>query len=78
MQVPFVGGDAVAGGHLTRAELRHRYKPIFRGIYVLKQEQPTLRTRIRGAMLAALTAVISGVAASAVHGALWVDDDVPI
>lgn len=78
MQVPFVGGDAVAGGRLTRAELRHRYKPIFRGIYVLKQEQPTLRTRIRGAMLAAPTAVISGVAASAVHGALWVDDDVPI
>lgn len=78
MQVPFVGGDAVAGGRLTRAELRHRYKPIFRGIYVLKQEQPTLRTRIRGAMLAAPTAVISGVAASAVHGALWVDDDAPI
>lgn len=78
MQVPFVGGDAVAGGRLTRAELRHRYKPIFRGIYVLKQERPTLRTRIRGAMLAAPTAVISGVAASAVHGALWVDDDAPI
>lgn len=78
MQIPFVGGDAVASGRLTRAELRHRYKPIFRGIYVPKQMQPTLRTRIQGAMLAAPTAVISGVAASAMHGALWVDDDVPI
>ena len=77
VQIPFVGGDAVAGGRLTRAELRHRYKPIFRGIYVPKQVQPTLRTR-HGAMLAAPTAVISGVAASAMHGALWVDDDVPI
>jgi hypothetical protein len=78
MQIPFVGGDAVAGGHLTRAELRQRYKPILRGIYVPKQVQPTLRTRIHGATLAASTAVISGVAASAMHGALWVDDDVPI
>ncbi|MGK2869411.1 MAG: hypothetical protein ACSLFA_22705 [Mycobacterium sp.] len=78
MQIPFVGGDAVAGGLLTRAELRHRYKPIFRGIYVPKQVQPTLRTRIHGAVLAAPTGVISGVAASAMHGALWVDDDVPI
>lgn len=49
-----------------------------RGIYVPKQLQPTLQMRIRGAMLAAPTAVISGVAASAVHGALWIDDDVPI
>lgn len=78
MQIPFVGGDAVAGGRLTRAELRHRYKPIFRGIYIPKQVQPTLRTRVRGAMLAAPTAVISGVAASAMHGALWVDDGAPI
>lgn len=78
MRIPFVGADAVAGGRLTRGQLRHRYKPILRGIYVPKQLQPTLQMRIRGAMLAAPTAVISGVAASAVHGALWIDDDVPI
>ncbi|MBI5738177.1 MAG: hypothetical protein HY997_20135 [Mycolicibacterium neoaurum] len=78
MRIPFVGADAVAGGRLTRGQLRHRYKPILRGIYVPKQLQPTLQMRIRGAMLAAPTAVISGVAAAAVHGALWIDDDVPI
>lgn len=73
-----MGGDAVAGGDLTRAQLRHRFKPILRGIYVPANHVPTLADRIRGAMLSAPTAVISGVAASAVHGALWVDDDVPI
>lgn len=78
MQIPFVGGDAVASGRLTRAELRHRYRAILRGIYLPKQVQPTLHMRIHGAMLAAPTAVISGVAASAMHGALWVEDDVPI
>ncbi|UNB51441.1 hypothetical protein [Mycolicibacterium sp. YH-1] len=78
MPIPFVGGDAVAAGHLTRAQLRHRFRPIFHGIYVPRLHQPTLRERIDGAVLAAPSAVISGVAASALHGARWVDDDVPV
>lgn len=78
MAIPFVGGNAVAAGRLTRAQLRHRYKPIFHGVYVPKCHRPTLRDRVHGAMLAAPSAVISGVAATALHGALWVDDDVPI
>jgi hypothetical protein len=78
MRIPFVGGDAVAAGHLTRAQLRHRCRPIFHGVYVPRRHQPTLRERIDGAVLAAPSAVIGGVAASAVHGASWVDDDVPV
>jgi hypothetical protein len=78
MPIPFVGGDAVAAGHLTRAQLRHRYRPIFHGIYLPRRHQPTLRERIDGAVLAAPSAVIGGVAASALHGARWVDDDVPV
>lgn len=78
MPIPFVGGDAVAAGRLTRAQLRHRYRPILHGIYVPKLHQPTLRERIDGAILTAPSAVISGVAASALHGAFWVDDGVPV
>lgn len=68
----------MAAGHLTRGQLRHRYRPIFHGIYVPRFHQPTLRERIDGAVLTAPSAVISGVAASALHGARWVDDDVPV
>lgn len=38
----------------------------------------TLRERIVGASLTSPGAVIAGVAASAVHGAKWVDDDIPV
>ncbi|MFL0295166.1 hypothetical protein ACJH6J_29690 [Mycobacterium sp. SMC-18] len=78
MPIPFVGGDAIAAGVLTRAQLRHRYRPIFHGIYVPRHHQVKLRDRIRGAALAVPLGVIGGIAASAVHGAKWVDDDMPI
>lgn len=65
-------------GRLTRAQLRHRYRPIFRGIYLPRHHRPSLRDRIEGALLVAPGAVVAGVAASALHGAKWVDDDVDI
>lgn len=78
MQIPFVGSEAVAAGHLTRAQLRSRHRPIYHGIYVPRRYEVSLRERIVGASLASPGAVIAGVAASAVHGAKWVDDDVPV
>ncbi|MGJ6126259.1 hypothetical protein QN239_27145 [Mycolicibacterium sp. Y3] len=78
MPVAFVGGDAVTAGRLTRAQLRHRYRPIFRGIYIPKHHRPSLWDRIEGALLVAPGAVVAGVAASALHGAKWVDDDVDV
>jgi len=78
VQMPFVGSEVVAAGHLTRAQLRSRYRPIYHGIYVPRRCEVSLRQRIVGASLATPGAVIGGVAASAVHGAKWVGDDVPI
>lgn len=76
--IAFVGGDAVAAGLLTRAQLRHRYRPILRGIYVPKDHHVTLRDRIDVATLVAPHGIIAGVAASALHGAKWVDANAPI
>ncbi|MDR3663795.1 MAG: hypothetical protein P4L86_25980 [Mycobacterium sp.] len=78
MPIPFVGGEAVASGRLTRAQLRHRYRPIYHGIYVPRRHEVNLRDRIDGAVLVAPSAIVAGVAASALHGAKWVDDDIPI
>ncbi|MFV9635763.1 hypothetical protein [Mycobacterium neumannii] len=78
MEIPFVGRDAVAAGHLTRARLRSQYRPLYRGIYVPRRHDVSLRDRIAGVSLASPSAVIAGVAASAMHGAKWVVDDVPI
>lgn len=77
MRTPFVGSNAVAAGHLTKGQLRHRYRPIYRDVYVPLRHQVSLRDRILGAALTS-DGVIAGVAASAVHGAKWVGDDVPV
>ncbi|MEE6164878.1 MULTISPECIES: hypothetical protein [unclassified Mycolicibacterium] len=77
MRIPFVGSDAVAAGHLTKGQLRHRYRPIYGNVYVPLGHQVSLRDRIRGATLTS-GGVIAGVAASAIHGAKWVDADVPV
>ncbi|MGE2719770.1 hypothetical protein [Mycolicibacterium celeriflavum] len=78
MEIPFIGSDAVAAGHLTRAHLRSHYRPLYRGVYVPRGHQVSLCERIVGVSLASPSAVIAGVAASAIHGARWVGDDVPI
>ncbi|MDV3128930.1 hypothetical protein M1247_28770 [Mycobacterium sp. 21AC1] len=78
MQIPFLGSDAVAAGHLTRAHLRSHYRPMYRGVYVPRHHAASLRDRIVGASLASPDAVVTGVAASAMHGAKWVGDDAPV
>jgi Protein of unknown function (DUF559) len=74
-----LGGEAVAAGHVTRHELRRWYTNLFRGVYVRKDRDVSLRDRAIGAWLATRRrGVVAGVAASALHGAPWVDPTVPI
>ncbi len=75
----FIGSRALAEGRLTRHELQKWYRPIFRDVYVPKAGPVTLRDRTLGAWLSTRSqGVIAGVAASALHGANWVDSDVGI
>jgi hypothetical protein len=79
MEEIFRGSEAVAGGDLTRHDLQRWYRTVFRGIYVPKRATPSLRDRTVGAWLSSKQqGVVAGVAASALHGALWVDVGVPI
>lgn len=74
----FLGNDALADG-LHRRDLRRWYRPLFRGVYIPKNARPTLADRTVGAWLTSgRQGVIAGVAASAMHGARWVNDDEPI
>ncbi len=75
----FIGSEALGAGRLTRHELQRWYRPVYRGIHSAKQETLTLRDRATAAWLATnRRGVIAGAAASALHGAQWVDDDIPI
>ena len=74
----FLGREAMGDG-LSRHDLRRWYRPLFRGVYVSKRATPTLSDRALGAWLTSdRSGVIAGVAASALHGAAFVDDTEPI
>jgi hypothetical protein len=75
----FIGSEAIAAAKLTEYQLRRWYRPIFRDVYIPKRVEPSLRDRTVGAWLwSRRRAVVAGAAASALHGAAWVDADIPI
>lgn len=76
---PFLGSEALTCGAVSRHQLRTRYRAVFPNVYIPNQGQPTVEQRIAAAWLwSGRQATIVGLAAAALHGAKWIDDDVPI
>lgn len=74
-----IGSQGIAAGALTEYQLRRWYRPIFRDVYGTKWGELSLKDRIAAAWLwSRRRAVVAGVAASALHGARWIDVDQPI
>jgi len=79
MREVFIGSAALASGGLTRGRLRWNYRAIFPDVYVPKLVVPSLEQRTAGAWLwSGRSGVITGRAAAAMHGALWVSAATPI
>lgn len=75
----FIGSEALTSGALTRYELTRYHRRLLPDVYVPRGHEPTLRDRTVAAWLwSRRRAVVAGVAASALHGAQWVDADTPI
>lgn len=75
----FIGSEALARGVLTRHELARYHTRLLPDVYLPRGEVPTLRDRTLAAWLwSRRRAVVAGAAASALHGAQWVDPDHPI
>jgi very-short-patch-repair endonuclease len=75
----FLGSQAVELGELTPYELRTRFAPMYPNVYLPRSAAPSLRTRTVGAWLwSRKRGVVAGLAAAALHGSDWVDDDTPI
>ncbi len=76
---PFVGSEALASGNVSRHQLRTRYRAVLPNVYLSKDAQVSLELRIAAAWLwSGRAATIVGAAASALHGAKWIPDDVPV
>lgn len=74
-----LGSEAIARGEITRGQLRSRYRAIYRDVYQPREAKPSLHANTVGAWLwSQRNGVITGRAASALHGARWVDDDAPV
>jgi hypothetical protein len=75
----FRGSEALREGKLTRYRLRADFRPIYPNVYVAKYAAPSLRTRSVAAWLwSGRRGVLAGLAAAALHGSSWIDDDVPV
>ena len=75
----FVGTEAVADGIVTRHELARWYRPVYPNVHAPRGYELTVRDRTAGAWLwSKREAIVTGVAASALYGADWVEADVPI
>lgn len=75
----FIGSEALASGAVTRHQLQRFYDRLLPDVYHPRGQQLTLRDRTVAAWLwSRRRGVIAGAAAAALHGAQWVNDDVPI
>ena len=72
----FIGTEAFAAGAVSKYDLRARYRRVLPNVYTAKRAHLSVHDRAVAAWLwSRREGVISGVAASALHGAKWVDDD---
>jgi very-short-patch-repair endonuclease len=79
MAEPFLGTEALESGLANRHQLRTRNRLVFPNVYLSKQSQLSLDRRIAASWLwARREATIAGLAAAALHGAKWIDDDITI
>ncbi|MDT5081991.1 MAG: hypothetical protein QOJ80_6628 [Mycobacterium sp.] len=79
MSTVFLGSEAIAQNQVTWGQLRSRYRAIYPDVYTPRIAQPSLYANTLGAWLwSGRRAPITGRAASAMHGSLWVDEMAPV
>ncbi len=79
MERVFIGSEALASGALTRYELRSHYRRVLPDVYGPRRDVLTLSERTIAAWLwSKREGVVSGLAASAVLGAKWIDVETAI
>jgi hypothetical protein len=75
----FIGSEAITQGKLTPYQLRSRFRPIYPDVYLAAHAVPSLQQRSEAAWLwSGRRGVVAGLAAAALHGSKWIDDDQPV
>ncbi|SBS79195.1 conserved hypothetical protein [uncultured Mycobacterium sp.] len=75
----FIGSEALAAGQVNRYQLANTHQRVFPDVYAPLGDRMTLLDRTTAAWLwSGRQATVTGRAAAALHGARWVDPDIPI
>jgi hypothetical protein len=76
---PFIGSEAVAGGVLTRGQLRWNYTAVHPNVYVAKGQGRTLESDALAAWLwSGRRGIVAGRAAAGLYGVLSVGESSPV
>ncbi|OBF10203.1 hypothetical protein A5730_07635 [Mycobacterium sp. ACS4054] len=79
MDEVIIGSESVRLGRLSPYQLRTSFRAIYPDVYVPVDVAVSLRTRSIAAWLwSNRRGVVAGLAAAALHGSNWIDDDVPV
>ena len=80
MDEPFIGSEAIRDGVVAnKHQLRTRFRSLYPDVYLPTHVEPTLLQRTTAAWLwTRRRGVIAGLTASAMQGAKWIADDVPV
>ncbi len=79
MGTVFLGSEALARHEVTWAQLRSRYRAMYPDVYTPCIAEPSLFANTVGAWLwSGRRGPITGRAASAIHGSLWIDQSAPV
>lgn len=74
-----VGSEALTRQDVSRHELRTRFQVVFPNVHAPRHTQLSLRTRSEAAWLwSGRRGVLAGLAAAALHGSDWIDEDEPV
>jgi hypothetical protein len=75
---PFLGTEALADGLVTRRGLTSGFRPVYRNVYISKNQLLTPIARAKAAWLwAGREATLGGLSAAAMHGSKWIDAKEP-
>lgn len=75
---PFRSADVLATGAISERRLRRLYRQLYPGVFVPRDAQLTAAERAIAAWeWSRRQAVVAGLSASALHGAKWIDGDLP-
>lgn len=76
---PFLAREALDDGLLTRRDLRRFHRADLPGVWMARGSDPPVQQRAYAAWLwSSRRAVIAGLSASALHGAKWIEPDIPV